>query len=76
MKKFPFVDTQISFFSFKTIDISENKEHQNFNALKIRKNTDLGSVAKGNCLDEYSRDCNIDNTLAILINCLVMQLQL
>ena len=27
------------------------------------------SVAKGNCLDEYSRDCNIDNTLAILINC-------
>ena len=26
------------------------------------------SVAKGNCLDEYSRDCNIDNTPAILIN--------
>ena len=33
-------------FSFETIDISENKKNQYLNALKMTKNTDIGSVAK------------------------------
>ena len=34
------------YFSFETIDISENKKHQYLNALKMTKNTVIGSVAK------------------------------
>ena len=45
MKIFPFYNTQISLFQFETIDLSENKEQPYLNALKIQKNTVIGSVA-------------------------------
>ena len=45
MKIFPFYNTQISLFQFETIDLSENKEQPYLNALKIQKNTIIGSVA-------------------------------
>ena len=43
MKIFPTLRSV--YFSFETIDLSENKERRYLNALKIRKNTVLGSVA-------------------------------
>ena len=45
MNIFPFYNTQISLFLFETIDLSEKKQCPYLNALKIPKNTVIGSVA-------------------------------